>query len=274
MRTLLATLMALMVLSFAGIDESEARRLGGGKSFGKSFTTSPFKRQQASPTGAQTAAAATGRRGIFGGMLGGLLVGGLFAWMLGGAFEGLQMMDIIILAAIAYLLFRLFRSMSHAKSMVEGGRTAYAGTSPFGKTPPPEPGSIAVSGGDVPFNLPTDFDLSAFLEGARAHYRTLQEAWNSSDLETLREYFSPVLFEQLRAERDSLGGDQHTEVMFVDAELGRADYDTTQAQISLIFSGRYRDTGEGVEEDIHDIWHLERDLTQPNAPWLIVGIES
>ena len=62
--------------------------------------------------------------------------------------------------------------------------------------------------------------------------------------------------------------------MFVDAEIVRADYDASKAQLGLQFSGRYRDTVEGVEEDITDIWHLERDLTTPNAPWLIVGIQN
>jgi len=46
------------------------------------------------------------------------------------------------------------------------------------------------------------------------------------------------------------------------------------AQVSIKFSGRYKDSVEGVEEDITDIWHLERDLKEPNAPWFIIGIES
>ncbi|MDW2194316.1 hypothetical protein R7Z47_25585, partial [Vibrio sp. 1641] len=62
--------------------------------------------------------------------------------------------------------------------------------------------------------------------------------------------------------------------MYVDAEIVRAEYDANKAQLSLQFSGRYRDAAEGVEEDIEDIWHLERDLTVLNAPWLIVGIQG
>lgn len=274
MRTLVATLATMMVLSFATIDLAEAKRLGGGRSFGKSFMTSPFKRLQAAPSGTQAAQAAPGRRGFFGGMLGGLLAGGLFAWLLGGAFEGLQLLDIVIFAGIAFLLFRLFRNMNRARSMAHGPGTAYAGGASMGQAPPPLPGPMTVSGGDVPYNFPPDFDLNAFLEGARGHYRTLQEAWNKNDLETLREYFSSAMFDELCDERDALGGEQHTEVMHVDVQLGRADYDATQAQVSLIFSGRCRDLEESVEEEIHDIWHLERDLTQPDAPWLIVGIES
>ncbi|CSB55456.1 Tim44-like domain-contain protein [Vibrio cholerae] len=62
--------------------------------------------------------------------------------------------------------------------------------------------------------------------------------------------------------------------MYVDAEIVRADYDANRAQLSLQFSGRYRDAVEGIEENIEDVWHLERDLTVPNAPWLIVGIQG
>jgi len=82
------------------------------------------------------------------------------------------------------------------------------------------------------------------------------------------------LFADLKSERAKLEGEQHTDVMYVDAEIVRADYDASKAQLSLQFSGRYRDAVEGIEEDIADIWHLERDLTTPNAPWLIVGIQG
>lgn len=102
----------------------------------------------------------------------------------------------------------------------------------------------------------------------------MQGAWNHNQLDTIEEYVSPSLFEDLKAERAKLEGEQHTDVMYVDAEIVRAEYDANKAQLSLQFSGRYRDAAEGVEEDIEDIWHLERDLTVPNAPWLIVGIQG
>ena len=124
---------------------------------------------------------------------------------------------------------------------------------------------------DVPFNLAPDFDLKGFLNRARNHYRTIQDTWNSGDMNTIRDYVSPDLFEHLAQERAGLKGDQHTEVMYVDAELVRADYNHGCAEVSLQFSGRYRDNVERIEEKITDIWHLEQ--SQPGAPWLIVGIE-
>ena len=85
---------------------------------------------------------------------------------------------------------------------------------------------------------------------------------------------SPELFEQLKAERSELTGEQHTEVMYVDTQLVRADYGSDWAQVSVRFSGRYMDRQEQVEEDIKEVWHLERDLAKNNAPWHIVGIEQ
>ena len=90
----------------------------------------------------------------------------------------------------------------------------------------------------------------------------------------LKNTFHQAYTQDLKDERAKLSGDQHTDVMYVDAEIVRADYDANKAQLSLQFSGRYRDAVEGIEENIEDIWHLERDLTVPNAPWLIVGIQG
>lgn len=127
------------------------------------------------------------------------------------------------------------------------------------------------AGNEVPFTLPPDFDLTGFVRRAREHYRIIQEAWNRNDMSTIKEYVSAELYEHLVAERNSLQGDQHTEVMYVDAEVVRADYVLGKGEVSLRFSGRYRDNVERIEENIDDIWHLEQ--AKPGAPWLITGIE-
>ncbi len=298
-----ASLLAIfMAFSFAfNPSMAEAKKFGGGKSFGKSFKTAP-KQPAAAPLSGQQAgkqqAANPGssKKGLLGGLLGGLLVGGLLASLLGGgAFEGLQIMDILLMAGLAFILFKVFKSMAQKKAMAAAhGPVAGHGHQKnpmqqvFGQQndsiqqrqdigfdavqSSAQPAGFGAS--DVPMNLPVGFDMNGFMNGARDHYRTLQEAWNSGDLETIREYVTPELFSELETERATLSGKQHTEVMFVDAELGRADHNGQVAEISIRFTGKYRDTEEGVEEDITDIWHLQRDLSQGDAPWLITGIEG
>lgn len=283
----LLSVAALMVVFVVTAPYAEAKRFGGGKSFGKSFKTAPAPKNTTTNTNTlKQNTSKTSKKGLAGGLLGGLLAGGLLAAFFGGAFEGIQFMDILILGLIAYFAMKFLRGLTQAKAGAQAQGPAYAGQHKGYYHEKPHAfrqnaaGTGATSGGfggmqnDVPFNFPPQFDMQSFLSGAREHYRILQGAWNHNELEKIQEYVTPELYNDLAAERARLGSEQHTEVMYVDAEIVRADYDSRRAQLSLKFTGRYCDRVEGVEEDITDIWHLERDLSQPNAPWLIVGIQS
>lgn len=291
MKYFLMSLMAVLMFSVATVPVAEAKRFGGGKSFGKSFKTAPAPKQNVQNTQSinkKPQANNSRRNGLLGGLFGGLLAGGLLAAFFGGAFEGIQFMDILIIGLLAYLAFRLFRGMKGVKPP-QSQSTAYQGASMGNmhqrqtseqsnvqnfEQPQAQGGFGSTGQSDIPYNFAPGFDAKAFVEGSREHYRTLQGAWNFNQLETIEEYVSPALYEQLKQERASLDGEQHTDVMYVDAEIVRADYTVAKAELSLQFSGRYRDSVEGVEEDIDEIWHLERDLTQDNQPWLIVGIQT
>lgn len=287
----LFTLVAFLMVSVAITPIAEAKKFGGGKSFGKSYKTAPAPKQQQQDTNTlskdQSATKSASKKGLMGGLLGGLLAGGLLAAMFGGAFEGIQFMDILIIGLVAFLLFKLMRGMlgakqgsmnQHRQQPAFGGNTnqfEQPNVHNFEQQPNTNAGGFGFGGQtDIPHNYPPGFDQAAFLNGSREHYRILQGAWNHNELDKIEEYVSPSLFEDLKEERAKLSGEQHTDVMYVDAEIVRADYDANKAQLSLQFSGRYRDAVEGIEEEIEDIWHLERDLTAPNAPWLIVGIQG
>lgn len=239
--------------------------------------------------------------GMLGGALAGMAAGGLLASLLGGgSFSGMQGLDFIILGLLAFVIFFLFRKLRRnnmtpqRRSEAQSNEAPSPITSTLGISQPELKTSngadyknlqaedsivpaASSAGGigehDVPDNLPSGFDQQAFLEGAREHYFTLQKAWNENNLELIKEYMSEALFEHLREERGKLEGKQHTEVLFLDVAIVRGDYTSRVAQVSIKYTGRYKDAVEGVEEDISDIWHLERDITNSNAPWLIVGIE-
>lgn len=254
----LFSLVALLMVAVAVTPIAEAKKFGGGKSFGKSYKTAPAPTQQTQntntlkqdQTGKTAATQNAGKKGLMGGLLGGLLAGGLL-----GAKQGSMNQEQPAYSGMNRNQFE--------QPNVHNFEQAQSGTG-FGTQ----------AQSDIPHNYPPGFDKVAFVNGAREHYRILQGAWNHNQLNTVEEYVSPSLFEDLKSERAKLDGEQHTDVMYVDAEVVRADYDANRAQLSLQFSGRYRDAIEGIEEDIEDIWHLERDLTRPDAPWLIVGIQG
>ncbi|MGI1989074.1 Tim44 domain-containing protein [Shewanella glacialipiscicola] len=284
MKKLFIMLAMIFAVSLVTSPVVEAKKFGGSKSIGKSHKTAPAQ-PAATNTPTTAPAGAPGKKGMMGGMLGGLLAGGLLAALfMGGGFENIQIMDILIMALVAFVLFKIVRTVMASKAGAQQ-RPAYAGASqpsPNMQREAAEQTGAANSGGngfgqaasDVPFDLPAGFDLPGFLEGARSHYKTLQLAWNENDLSKIQEYVSIDLYNELNNQRRELTGDQHTEVMFLDAELVRATHNANLAEVSVKFSGRYRDTVEGVEEEIKEVWHLERNVTQANSPWLIVGIEQ
>ena len=124
-------LVAAIVLSVGVMDVAEAKRMGGGKSFGgkNSFNQPAQNRQQAAPansnsSGTQQSAAQTqnagqrtamaGRGGMMG-MLGGLALGGMLgALFFGGAFENINFMDVLIFGLIAFVLYKIFASRKRA----------------------------------------------------------------------------------------------------------------------------------------------------------------
>lgn len=298
----LFTLLAIIMVSVVSSPIVEAKKFGGGKSFGKSFKTAPAPKNTAQNTKTlkQDGAKSSSKKGLMGGLMGGLLAGGLLAAFFGGAFEGIQFMDILIMGLIAFFGFKFLRGMLGAKqgSMNQSRQQHAFGGSHSNQSQdhqsdrfqsndqfrqanvhnfeqPQNSGGFGNAGhSDVPHSYPPGFDQAAFINGSREHYRIIQGAWNHNELHTIQEYVSISLYNDLVEERSKLEGEQHTDVMFVDAEIVRADHDASKAQLSLQFSGRYRDTVEDIEEDIADVWHLERDLTVPNAPWLIVGIQG
>lgn len=269
------------VLGFGYVAEADAKRFGGG-GFGKSYKTNPFKKQQAAPTKqSSNNKASSNRKGMMGGMLGGLLAGGLLASLIGGgAFENIQMMDILLIGGLIFLLFKMFKG--------SGRRQQYATQPPLSVDKPlaHDMGETRItaahafqSNGDVstsnvPFVLPQGFDVDGFLQGSLSHYRTVQQAWNEGDFNSLGEYLSKELVAELKSQRETLDEAPQTEILYLDAQLVRANQIEGISELSILFQGRCKDDTEQSEDPIYDIWHLEKNDSQGSGDWMIVGIEA
>lgn len=290
------TLFTAFFMMFAMVSEADAKRFGGG-GFGKTFKTSPFASKKAAPAKKDQQQTPAGQRkgGMMGGLMGGLLAGGLFAALLGsGAFENIQMMDIIILALLAFFAFKLFKgfmgtkqthqrmagSSNHSMPGMDTNRHNFEmpRDAEFNdariQAQAPETQATGFNQDEIPFNLPESFDQQAFIDGALNHYRTLQESWNNGDLKIIEEYVSPELFSALSQQRNKLKIPPQTEIVDLSAEIVRADQAGDSAEISLLFRGICKDELEKSQDGIFDIWHLQRDLSTENADWVIVGIEA
>lgn len=284
-------------LSVGMVSEVDAKKRFGSGGFGKTFKSapnkkspSPFQQKKADKDSAgnqnnavpakNAAGAGAKGKGMMGGLMGGLLAGGIFAYLLGsGAFEGIQFMDILLLVVVAFIAFKLLKGFARPAPAAAGGYGSGAQTAQPREMPQEfKRSSVSQHSGShdeqIPMNVPAGFNQGAFLEGALDHYRTLQAAWNKGDLDVVREYVAPELYAELHNQRQSMEIAPQTEILDLEAELVRADRTDSAYQLSILFRGRCKDEIEGSEDGIFDVWHLQKDVQQTDAPWVIIGIEA
>ena len=231
-------------------------------------------------------------------MFAGLTAGGLLAWMfMGGAFEGFQPMDFLVILLLAVGAFLLIRQL---RAGAAGGRPAYAGSA----TPSPEPGQPAHQtraageasdringsgpevrpgslmdefglGGATNYQPPSWFDETRFLGAARTHFTNLQLAWDANRMDEIREFVTPELFRELVHERAAIGDAENiTEVLNLEVSLEDLGERARHLIAAVRFTGGVREARGAGSESLDETWLVSRDLDDENANWLIAGIRQ
>jgi predicted lipid-binding transport protein (Tim44 family) len=306
--TAAVTMVAVGVLSLPA--DVEAKRFGGGSSLGKQ--SSGMQRQaqpqrppqqaqgqpqqsQAAAAGQRPAAASGASRWL--GPLAGLAAGGLLASMFfGDAFDGLQIMDFLLIALLAvggFMLFRMWRRNQARPAIAPagaGGGFPQPGSAPvFERRVESESGAFAGRPGSGVLHpgmgeqgesaighdeAPVWFDDGGFLEGAKTHFIRLQAAWDQADFRDIRDYTTPQLFADLQRERQKTDGSQYTEVVRLNAELVGIRREDDLVVASILFSGLIREEEKGVAEEFREIWHVQHLWDGAGGDWLIAGIQQ
>jgi len=298
MRILAFLTLALFTFSLMAFD-AEARRMGGGKSLGKQRESINLnKQQQAAPkpqqaTGASTAAAGGAAAAAGGskwlGPLAGLAAGGLLAALfMGGAFDGINMMDILVLIALAAGIFFVMRMLRKPAQRSTSRPMQYAGAgaerSTAGMSFPGHGGAAASrdsfgandhQSDQAGISIPADFDVDGFLKQAKRSFISLQAAHDAQDLEEIRDFTTPELFAELSAQiQQDVSAGQQTEVLFVEANLLDLVTEGNQAIASVRFNGQLRESPDAPAESFDEIWHVQKDLDDRRSAWLLAGIQQ
>ena len=298
-----ALLVAISALSIA-VSEAQAKRLGGGSSFGRQ--SSGISRQAPPPSNNQysnqtspapapampqtTPSRPSPWRGILGGALLGLGLGALLSHFgIGGALAGMigTLLTVALVVAAIMLLMRLFRGKSNE------ARPAYAGGyTDHGATHMPEIGSRIepqvqpaafqnepLSGGGNsaqhgPYGVPPDFDVQSFLRHAKTYFIRLQAAWDSADINDIREFTTPEMFGELRLQLQERGASPNTtDVVSLDAELLGIEQSDRDYLASVRFSGFIKEEANAAPAPFTEIWNLSKPLSGPGG-WVLAGIQQ
>lgn len=316
--------------------QADAKRLGGGKSFGKQ--SSNVTQNQATPNApsapsASPNAAAAAKPGVapaavapkrpWGAMLGGLAAGLGLAWLasslgLGaefGQFLMFAMLALVIMVAVGWFMRR--RAASNGQGMGSGQANsplAFQGAGSDVAHPavakgyriesvgndasarPWERNSMAFDtskngasmigsaigaaslNGSQSWGVPADFDTNGFLSSAKRNFITLQAAWDTSDINSLRSMMTDAMLGEIKSqlaerEQHTGAGANHTEVAALDAKLLGIEEDDNAWLASVEFSGMIKEDPSQSPGPFREVWNMSK-LKSGSGGWLVAGVQA
>lgn len=245
-------------------------------------------------------------RGLVGGMAGGFLGSMLFRGMgfgsgggYGGGGGGMGILEILLIAAVGFFIFRWFRNRQSYASAPSGfGSTQYTAT-PFPDTAPtaiPTASAAEMTEEDIASELRrynSSFDISEFKEGRIDDFFKIQAGFMNRDLSSLRPLLAPELSAALEKNLESLKAQgrinrleniavRQSELMEGWQELGK-EYATLRLNANLLDYTVDEKSGEVVSGSktepvkFEEYWTFVRDLNSGSAEerrWRLTAIEN
>jgi predicted lipid-binding transport protein (Tim44 family) len=255
----------------------------------------PQRAQSAPNAPAQPAPAPSPRSrwlGPIAGLAAGLGIAALLSHFgLGGAFAS-ALSNIIVIALLAMVgiwLVRKLMSRGRRQEPAYGGAgaTGMTGNRPFDSSGLRETrmpaGAYDAPGGAANTALPASgtmaawpagFDAESFLRHAKTHFVRLQAAWDEGNLAELREFTTPEMFAEVKADLAARHGESNrTDVVQLNAELLSVDDRGTEYLASVRFSGLIRESNGASAEPFSEVWNLSK-AARDGEGWVLAGIEQ
>ena len=282
-RFLMLLVMALTCLALLST-AAEAKRFGGGSSFGKS-RAAPTQQAQRAPAAAPAPVAPGGNKWM--GPLAGLAIGAGLATMFAGGMGGMGGMGggmssiLMALMAAGVVMFLIARFKKSQQATSPSMQYAGAGTAFNTAEPRQEPsfGSGVASTSMYNANIPQDFPVESFLRNAKMSFIRLQAANDRKDLNDVREYTTPEVYAEISMQIQERGNAvQKTDVITINAELLEVANEGDYSIASVRFTGQLSESNGTSEkstlENINEIWHIQKNLQDANSAWLLAGIQQ
>ncbi|OIP10038.1 MAG: transporter [Betaproteobacteria bacterium CG2_30_68_42] len=275
-------ILAVLAVAFLGLGiaatDADARRLGGGRSFGmqrdmnrQAAPAAPVQRAAPAqaPAGKPALPAAGASRWL--GPLAGLAAGlGLAALMshlgLSEAFGSFLLIALLAVAAI-FVVRMLVRRSQPARPLQYAGAGAAGG----GLEPQLATGAVSAAGARA---APEGFDAEGFARQAKVNFLRLQTANDAGNLDDIREFTTPEMFAEIRLEHQERGGArQQTDVVSLDAEVLDASEEADRYLASVRFHGLIREEPRDAPQSFDEVWHLVKPRSGGSG-WLVAGIQQ
>lgn len=259
-KILLAFFACFLTIAFTA-DDAEARRIGGGRSFGMQRNISKSPTRQAP---AQNQAAAQPKKNSWAGPLAGLAAGlglGMLASHLGLG-EGFgSVLLILLLVAAAAFVFSMLAKKRKPQALAFAANGQQSSARPFENLQPA--GSANVE----------NFNAAEFVRHAKVNFIRLQAANDAMNAADIREFVSPEVFAEIKMDWDERGNaPQETDVQNLNAEVLDVSEEADRYIVSVLFSGKIKEDKNAASEPFSEIWHMTK--AKNGGGWVVAGIEQ
>ncbi|NQW80717.1 MAG: Tim44 domain-containing protein [Polaromonas sp.] len=141
-------------------------------------------------------------------------------------------------------------------------------------------GSMIGSGlmGSQSWGVPAGFDADGFLAACKTNFVTLQDAWDRSDISSLRAMMTDDMLAQIKsqlAERESHTGGvfNKTDVLRLDAQLLGIEELADVYMASVEFSGMIREDASAGPSPFREVWNMTKQRNGAGG-WLVAGVQA
>jgi predicted lipid-binding transport protein (Tim44 family) len=254
-KSLLLFLVSLLAFTFAL--EANAKRFGGGKSFGMQRANTHYSRTAPK---AATPANTNKTANKWLGPLAGLALGGLLASLFMGHGIGTGILSWLLLGGACFLLWNLFR-----KRIQPALSSNYA---PRAHSQAAFSAEESRSGG-----ISEHFDTHHFLRDSKVQFLRLQTAYDTKNLSDLRQFTTPEIFGEIQLQIQERGNAlNQTEVISLNAELMDVSEENKKMLAAVRFSGLIREEVQKEPVSFDETWHFCKDHLQQE--WSVAGIQQ
>ncbi len=312
-RTLALAIALVSALVLATPDHADARRIGGGRSFGAQRSITPAPSLTAPSSGIASnpvmpsAASAAAARGIapaaatagasrwlgpIAGIAAGLGLAALFSHF--GMSEGFGSILLILVVAGAglFLVRMLLARRSGATPAPLRYSASGAAGAPLSSAParfePVAPRVEPAAAGFEPAwgagaspaaatpparRFPPGFEPAPFLAEAKRQFTALQQAYDRGDVGALSDVLTPEMHAQIGRELAERGTHVPTEVVSLNGDVLEVATEGDQHWASVRFTGLTREDGKAQPEPFDEVWNLVKPV-KGSFGWRLAGIQQ
>jgi predicted lipid-binding transport protein (Tim44 family) len=283
LRKLLSVLLVILMVGGLLVQNAEARRFGGGRSFGLSRSASSFsapRMGQNAYRSQQPGAASPMGRWL--GPLAGLAVGGLLASLFMSNGIGSGILSWLLVGGLFLVLLSLIRNKRHQPNPIyrDDYKNSFSSenVNPFARQANRNNDRTYASASNV---FPIGFDAPTFLRDAKAQYIRLQAAYDQKNLNDIREFTSPEVFAEIQLQFQERGiAENITDVISLEAELLNIENESQhiagtemQGMLATVrFNGMIQEDRALAAAEVSEIWHFRRDVG--SLRWIVAGVQQ